>query len=87
MTLPYWVWQVSFQTASSPGESTVVAPHPAAAKQSVAAAIDGIETFDSVLAGKRFSTTHAEQRFDGYAPRLHTVSASVESARATVRGD
>lgn len=66
MSLPYWGWTIRFQNGESSGESTVIAPHPAAAKQSVAAAVTDIETFESVVALDRVATSVAEQHLDGY---------------------
>lgn len=89
MSIPYWVWTVRFRTDESSGESTVIATHPAAAKRSVASAVDGIETFERAEALTRVSPNVAEQHFDGYASGLQRVLSGVATARVAVsqRGD
>ncbi|WP_273835101.1 hypothetical protein [Halococcus sp. PRR34] len=83
MTLPHWFWCVRFQSSSGGGETLVVAPHPAAAKQSVAAGID-IVAFGGVEPRERVPQSMAEQRFDGYYPG---VRAALDAGHSAVGGD
>ena len=77
MYLPYWFWEVRFRTSAGGGETLVVAPHPAGAKQSIAASIEGVTAFESVEPHGRVSTTEAEQRFAGYYPGVRTAISTL----------
>jgi hypothetical protein len=82
MYLPHWFWRVRFRTADGGGETLVVAPHRAAAKQSVTAAIRTITAYESAEPGERVPSAMAAQRFDGYYPGVRrTLSAGRSAVR------
>lgn len=76
MNLPYWFWCVRFRTSDGGGETLVVAPHPAGAKQSVTSMVGNIIIYESVEPLGRVPITMADQRFDGYYPGVRSVLAA-----------
>lgn len=81
--LPCWFWRVHFCTPDGGGETLVVAPHPAGAKQSIASGVEIVTTFDNVEPLKRVSPSIAAQSFDGYYPGVRRM---LSAGRTAVRG-
>lgn len=85
MSNEYWIWEVTFRTSDSSGESMVVAPDMDAAKESVASAVEGIDAFENVEQTDAIPASIAEQRFDGYMPRLRAARDTVDAITRPVR--
>jgi hypothetical protein len=79
MYLPHWFWRVRFRTADGGGETLVVAPHRAAAKQAIATQPEDVTTYESTTPGKRVSDRMTAQRFAGYYPRARSAIAAIRS--------
>lgn len=78
--LPHWFWRVRFRTADGPGETLVVAPHRAAAKQSIGTPARRVTTYESTEPRERVEDKLATQHFTGYYP-------GVREAITAIRGD
>jgi len=74
--LPSWFWTVRYRTPAGGGETTVVAPHPAGAKQTIDREIH-VLAFESVAAGDRVPEDVAAQRFGGYYPNVQSAVDAV----------
>lgn len=70
MYLPQWFWRVRFRTREGGGETIVVAPHRAAAKQAIATPPARVTAYESTTPGARVPETVAAQRFVGYYPGI-----------------
>jgi hypothetical protein len=62
------------------GETFVAAPHPAGAKLSVAASIETITAYEEVKPLDPVPLATAEQRFDGYYPRVQSSLSALRTA-------
>ena len=82
--LPHWFWRVRFRTADGPGETLVVAPHRAAAKQAIATPPARVTAYESTEPREFVSEGVARQRFNGYYPG---VRAALSAGRKAVTGD
>lgn len=83
MHLPHWFWRVRFRTREGGGETLVVAPHRAAAKQAIAAPAERVTMYESTTPGERVPATVAKQRFGGYYPRARTA---IDAGRTAIWG-
>lgn len=74
---PHWFWCVRFRTADGPGETLVVAPHRAAAKQAIGTPPACVTAYESADPGDRVADGVAAQDFDGYYPGLRAALSAV----------
>lgn len=81
MHLPHWFWRVRFRTTNGDGETLVVAPHRAAAKQAIATQPADVTTYESVTPGTRVTDGMATQHFAGYYP---SVRAALRAGRTAI---
>jgi allantoicase len=82
MHLPQWFWRVRFRTPDGGGETLVVAPHRAAAKQAIATPAARVTAYESTTPGERVVDGLATQRFAGYYP---SVRRALDAGRTAVR--
>ena len=82
--LPQWFWRVRFRTADNAGETLVVAPHRAAAKQAIATPAARVTAYESAEPRERVPASVADQRFGGYYPG---VRAALDAGHSAVGGD
>lgn len=80
--LPHWFWRVRFRTPDGGGETLVVAPHRAAAKQAIATPAGHVTAYESTAPGERVPPSMAAQRFDGYYPGVRAV---LDAGRSPLR--
>lgn len=78
--LPHWFWRVRFRTANGGGETIVVAPHRAAAKQAIGTPTDRVTAYESTEPRERVSNDLATQQFEGYYPGVRTALETVRGA-------
>lgn len=79
--LPQWFWCVRFRTADGGGETFVVAPHRAGAKQTIATPAARVTAYENVTPGERVTDRMATQCFHGYYPG---VRAALRAGRTVV---
>ncbi|GAA0455908.1 hypothetical protein MUK72_13665 [Halococcus dombrowskii] len=84
MYLPHWFWCVRFRTSNGGGETYVVAPHRAGAKQAIATPAERVMAYESVAPHERIPPSMAAQSFDGYYPRTR---AAIDAGRMAIRGE
>lgn len=80
--LPQWFWRVRFQTDDSGGETLVIAPHRAAAKQAIATPPEDVTAYETVEPNEHVSHEMATQHFGGYYPRTR---AAIDAGRMAIR--
>lgn len=83
MPLPHWFWRVRFRASDGSGETLVVAPHRAAAKQAIATPTERVTVYESTDPRERVTDAMATQRFGGYYPG---VRAAVNVSREALGG-
>ena len=75
--LPQWIWCVRFRASEGGGETHVVAPHRAAAKQAIATPPERVTVYESTEPTTHVSDRLATQRFDGYYPGVRAAIAAI----------
>jgi hypothetical protein len=83
MHLPHWFWRVRFRTPAGGGETLVVAPHRAAAKQAIATPTERVTAYESTEPRERVPPSMAAQRFGGYYPGIR---AAVDAGHELLAG-
>lgn len=78
---PNWFWRVRYRTANGGGETLVVAPHRAAAKQAIATPPDRVTAYESTEPGRRVADEVAAQSFSGYYPGVRAALSAAGSGR------
>lgn len=83
---PHWFWCVRYRTANGGGETLVVAPHRAAAKQAIATPPDRVTAYESTEPGRRVADEVAAQSFSGYYPGVRAAVAAGCTTLGGLRG-
>lgn len=74
---PHWFWRVRYRTVDGGGETIVVAPHRAAAKQAIATPPARVTAYESATPSAHVPPTVATQHFDGYYPGVRAAIATI----------
>lgn len=81
MSLPQWFWRIRFRTREGSGETLVVAPHRAAAKQAIATPPARVTAYESATPGESVPRAMAAQCFAGYYPGARAALSLVRQLR------